>query len=32
MRLNRDQEEMLDGRQGVPRKKAMEILFQLGEI
>lgn len=32
MQLNREQQEMLEGKQGIPRKKAMEILVQLGEI
>lgn len=32
MQLNEEQQEMLDGKKGVPKKKAMEILTKLGEI
>ncbi|MDA8228320.1 MAG: aconitase X catalytic domain-containing protein [Desulfitobacterium hafniense] len=32
MELNQEQKEMLEGKHGDPKKKAMEILVQLGEI
>lgn len=32
MKLNEEQQEMLDGKRGAPKKKAMEILTKLGEI